>query len=82
MLTLLLLLLQSRIRELERKMELQNVTHDELLLELSALRRQQQQQQQQCNNPQQQQQQHLSSTQALLAAYDIDSRASSPGNPS
>lgn len=31
--------LQSRIRELERKMELQNVRHDELLLELAALRR-------------------------------------------
>ena len=59
---------QSRIRELERKMELQNVRHDELLIELASLRRQQQ---------------HAGgSAQSLGAAFELDSRGSSPGNKS
>lgn len=33
------LLFQSKIRELEKKMELQNVHHEELLLEMAAIKR-------------------------------------------
>ena len=64
--------LQSRIRELERKMELQNVRHDELLLELAALRR--------TNGGTNTSGGHggvLGSSQS----FDLDSRGSTPGNP-
>nr|XP_037270154.1 peripheral-type benzodiazepine receptor-associated protein 1-like [Rhipicephalus microplus] len=37
--------LESRVRELQKKCELQNVLHEELVLEMAALRRQQMQQQ-------------------------------------
>ena len=60
---------QSRIRELERKMELQNVRHDELLLELAALRRNQHPSNSSSHG----------SSQSLGAGFDLDSRGSSPG---
>lgn len=66
---------QSRIRELERKMELQNVRHDELLLELAALRRNQHHHH--ANNSSGSS--HHGSSQSLGAAFDLDSRGSSPG---
>ena len=67
--------LQSRIRELERKMELQNVRHDELLLELAALRRNHNSAGGGgggggSNN---------GSSQSLSATFDLDSRGSTPG---
>ncbi|KAI9559005.1 hypothetical protein GHT06_015794 [Daphnia sinensis] len=66
--------LQSRIRELERKMELQNVRHDELLLELAALRRNQHHHHASNSSASS----HHGSSQSLGAAFDLDSRGSSP----
>lgn len=66
--------LQSRIRELERKMELQNVRHDELLLELAALRRNQHHHHASNSSGSS----HHGSSQSLGAAFDLDSRGSSP----
>ena len=65
--------LQSRIRELERKMELQNVRHDELLLELAALRR---------NHAGNSGggASHHGSSHSLGASFELDSRGSTPGN--
>ena len=65
--------LQSRIRELERKMELQNVRHDELLLELAALRRNH------AGNSGGGASSHHGSSQSLGASFDLDSRGSTPG---
>ncbi|XP_046645489.1 uncharacterized protein LOC124336002 isoform X6 [Daphnia pulicaria] len=67
--------LQSRIRELERKMELQNVRHDELLLELAALRRNQHHHH---SNSSGAGSSHHGSSQSLGATFDLDSRGSSP----
>lgn len=67
--------LQSRIRELERKMELQNVRHDELLLELAALRRNQHHHHASNSSGSS----HHGSSQSLGAGFDLDSRGSSPG---
>jgi hypothetical protein len=68
---------QSRIRELERKMELQNVRHDELLLELAALRRNQHHHH---SNSSGAGSSHHGSSQSLGATFDLDSRGSSPGS--
>lgn len=54
-------------------MELQNVRHDELLLELAALRRNQQHPSNSSSH---------GSSQSLGAGFDLDSRGSSPGQPS
>ena len=70
--------IQSRIRELERKMELQNVRHDELLLELAALRRNQHHHH--ASNSSGGGSSHHGSSQSLGAAFDLDSRGSSPGS--
>lgn len=61
-------------------MELQNVRHDELLLELAALRRNQHHHHHHASNSSGGGSSHHGSSQSLGAAFDLDSRGSSPGS--